>query len=279
MKLSVIITTYNSLKWLEKVLWGYSAQSHRDFEIIIGDDGSTDETRELIDQMRETTGMTIKHIWQQDKGFRKCRILNKSILAVESDYVVFTDGDCIPRSDFLTVHAREARPGNYLSGGYHKLPMSTSESITKDDILSGRCFELKWLKANGLKSSLKNTKLTATTFSAQILNRLTPTACNFKGSNGSVWLKDIIAINGFDERMPWGGLDREFGVRLINSGVKPKHVRYNAIVLHLDHKRGYKDPEIMRNNKQLRLQNQRNRVVRTEYGIAQLPEASDATFA
>lgn len=279
MNLSVIITTYNSLKWLEKVLWGYSAQSHRDFEIIIGDDGSTDETRELIDQMRETTGMTIKHIWQQDKGFRKCRILNKSILAVESDYVVFTDGDCIPRSDFLTVHAREARPGNYLSGGYHKLPMSTSESITKDDILSGRCFELKWLKAHGLKSSLKNTKLTATTFSAQILNRLTPTACNFKGSNGSAWLKDIIAINGFDERMPWGGLDREFGVRLINSGVKPKHVRYNAIVLHLDHKRGYKDPEIMRNNKQLRLQNQRNRVVRTEYGIAQLPEASDATSA
>jgi len=279
MKLSVIITTYNSLKWLEKVLWGYSAQSHREFEIIIGDDGSTDETRELIDQMRETAGMTIKHIWQQDKGFRKCRILNKSILAVESDYVVFTDGDCIPRSDFLTVHAHEARPGNYLSGGYHKLPMSTSESITKDDILSGRCFELKWLKAHGLKSSLKNTKLTATTFSAQILNRLTPTACNFKGSNGSVWLKDIIAINGFDERMPWGGLDREFGVRLINSGVKPKHVRYNAIVLHLDHKRGYKDPEIMRNNKQLRLQNQRNRVVRTEFGIAQLPEASDATFA
>ena len=279
MKLSVIITTYNSLKWLEKVLWGYSAQSHREFEIIIGDDGSTDETRELIDQMRETAGMTIKHIWQQDKGFRKCRILNKSILAVKSDYVVFTDGDCIPRSDFLTVHAHEARPGNYLSGGYHKLPMSTSESITKDNILSGRCFELKWLKAHGLKSSLKNTKLTATTFSAQILNRLTPTACNFKGSNGSVWLKDIIAINGFDERMPWGGLDREFGVRLINSGVKPKHVRYNAIVLHLDHKRGYKDPEIMRNNKQLRLQNQRNRVVRTEFGIAQLPEASDATFA
>jgi len=279
MKLSVIITTYNSPKWLEKVLWGYSAQSHQDFEIIIGDDGSTDQTRELIDQMRETTCMTIKHIWQQDKDFRKCRILNKSILAVESNYVVFTDGDCIPRSDFLTVHAREARPDNYLSGGYHKLPMSTSESITKDDILSGRCFELKWLKAHGLKSSLKNTKLTATTFSAQILNRLTPTACNFKGSNGSVWLKDIIAINGFDERMPWGGLDREFGVRLINSGVKPKHVRYNAIVLHLDHKRGYKDPDIMRNNKQLRLQNQRDRVVRTKFGIVQLPQSRDATPA
>lgn len=270
MKLSVIMTTYNSPEWLEKVLWGYSVQTHKEFEIIIGDDGSTDDTRKLIDRMRDSTGMTIKHIWQQDKGFRKCRILNKSIVAVESDYVVFTDGDCIPRSDFLAVHASEAEPGYYLSGGYHKLPMSTSQAITKDDILSGRCFELKWLKQHGLKSSFKNSKLTASPARARILNRLTPTACNFKGSNGSAWLKDILAINGFDERMPWGGLDREFGVRLINYGIKPKHVRYNAIVIHLDHKRGYKDTEVMRQNKELRLQIQRDRVIQTEFGIAQL---------
>ena len=270
MKLSVIMTTYNAPVWLEKVLWGYSSQSHEDFEIIIGDDGSTEETRNLIARMREETGMTIKHIWQQDKGFRKCRILNKSILAAECDYVVFTDGDCIPRADFLAVHAREAEAGYYLSGGYHKLPMSTSEIINKDDILTGRCFNLQWLKAHGLKSSLKNSKLTSTALTAKILNFLTPTACNFKGSNGSAWLKDIIAVNGFDERMPWGGLDREFGVRLINSGIKAKHVRYNAIVIHLDHKRGYKDPEIMRENKQLRVQNQRNKVTTTDFGIAQL---------
>ena len=156
MKLSVIMTTYNAPVWLEKVLWGYSSQSHQDFEIIIGDDGSTEETRNLIARMREETGMTIKHIWQQDKGFRKCRILNKSILAAECDYVVFTDGDCIPRADFLAVHAREAEAGYYLSGGYHKLPMSTSEIINKDDILTGRCFNLQWLKAHGLKSSLKS---------------------------------------------------------------------------------------------------------------------------
>jgi len=51
MKLSVIMTTYNSPLWLEKVLWGYSVQSHRDFEIIIGDDGSTRETADLIERM------------------------------------------------------------------------------------------------------------------------------------------------------------------------------------------------------------------------------------
>lgn len=270
MKLSVIMTTYNSPEWLEKVLWGYSVQSHEDFEMIIGDDGSTKETQEVIDRIRDETGMKIKHVWQEDKGFRKCRILNKSILEVESEYVVFTDGDCIPRKDFLEVHAREAEPNKYLSGGYHKLPMSTSKAITKDDIISGRCFDLKWLKANGLKSSHKNSKLTATPLKAKIFNALTPTACNFKGSNGSAWLKDILAVNGFDERMPWGGLDREFGVRLTNVGIKPKHVRYNAIVIHLDHKRGYKDPELVAANKALRVDSEKQGITRTTHGIEQL---------
>lgn len=270
MKLSVIMTTYNAPEWLEKVLWGYSVQSHQDFEMIIGDDGSTDETRDIIDRVRNATDMQIKHVWQEDNGFRKCRILNKSILEVESDYVVFTDGDCIPRKDFLEVHARGAEPGRYLSGGYHKLPMSTSQTITKDDIISGRCFDLRWLKAHGLKSSHKNSKLTATPLKANIFNALTPTACNFKGSNGSAWLKDILAVNGFDERMPWGGLDREFGVRLANSGIKPKHVRYNAIVIHLDHKRGYKDPELVAANKALRVSSEKQKVTVTPCGIRQL---------
>ncbi|MEX2475458.1 glycosyltransferase family 2 protein [Marinobacter sp.] len=270
MKLSVIMTTYNSPEWLEKVLWGYSVQTHANFELIIGDDGSTEETLEVIDRIREATRMTIKHVWQEDKGFRKCRILNKSILEVASDYVVFTDGDCIPRRDFLEVHEKEAEPKRYLSGGYHKLPMSTSKTISKDDIINGHCFDLKWLKANGLRPSYKNSKLTATPLKARIFNALTPTACNFKGSNGSAWLKDIMAVNGFDERMPWGGLDREFGVRLMNSGVKPKHVRYNAIVIHLDHKRGYKDPELVAANKALRVNSKKQKVTRTDHGIEQL---------
>lgn len=272
MKISVIMTTYNSPAWLEKVLWGYSVQQHKDFEIIIGDDGSREDTRQTIDRLRAETGLAIKHVWQEDDGFRKCRILNKSILQADAPYLVFTDGDCIPRADFLAVHAAEARPEYYLSGGYHKLPMSTSEAISKDDILSGRCFDLKWLKARGLKSSYKNSKLTASPCQARLFNALTPTKCNFKGSNGSAWREDVIRINGFDERMPWGGLDREFGVRLINAGVKPKHVRYNAIVVHLDHKRGYKDPKLVNENKQLRIYNEKHGITWTDHGIAQLPE-------
>lgn len=272
MKVSVIMTTYNSPVWLEKVLWGYSVQTHKDFEIVIGDDGSTDETREVIERVKSQTGLAIRHIWQEDKGFRKCRILNKCILEADSNYLVFTDGDCIPRRDFLAVHVAEARPGTYLSGGYHKLPMATSEQITKDDIISGRCFDLAWLKAHGLKRSHKNLKLTATPGQAKLLNRITPTACNFKGSNGSVWKRDALAVNGFDERMPYGGEDREFGVRLINSGIRPKHVRYNAIVIHLDHSRGYVEPDKVLMNKQHRLRVEKEKITVTPSGIKQLSD-------
>jgi len=269
MKLSVIISTYNSPRWLEKVLWGYSVQSHQDFEIIMADDGSSDETRDLVDHMRAQTGLNIKHVWQPDEGFRKCRILNKAVLEATSDYLVFTDGDCIPRKDFLEVHANEALPGRYLSGGYHKLPMTTSEAITKDDILSGRCFDLVWLKQHGLKASYKNSKLTANRWQAQLYNTLTPTRCRFKGSNGSAWKKDVLAVNGFDETMAYGGEDREFGVRLVNNGIKRKHVRYNAIVIHLDHKRGYVDPKTVQANKSHRLNVDKQGIIQTKHGIQQ----------
>jgi glycosyltransferase involved in cell wall biosynthesis len=270
MKLSVIMATYNTPVWLEKVLWGFSVQTHDDFEIIIGDDGSTAETAELISRMKKATGMDIRHVWQSDKGFRKCRVLNKAILHAQSEYLVFTDGDCIPRRDFLEVHAREAGPGRYLSGGYHRLPMSTSKAISKEDILNGCCFSLDWLISHGLGRSFKNLKLVASYGQAGIFNRITPTRCTFKGSNSSAWLKDILNVNGFDERMPYGGLDRELGVRLINSGVRPKHVRYNAIVIHLDHSRQYSNPAAIAANKALRVSNARRKVCRTEYGIHRL---------
>ncbi|MCH2107569.1 MAG: glycosyltransferase family 2 protein, partial [Planctomycetes bacterium] len=258
--LTVIFTTYNSPAWLEKVLWGFSCQRFDAFKIIIADDGSGPETSELIDQMRAETGLQLEHVWQKDDGFRKCRVLNKAILQSESDYLVFTDGDCIPRADFLEVHAENAERGRYVSGSYYRLPMETSEAIQRDDILSGRCFDVAWLREHGLPRSQKTLKLRASARQARFLNRFTFTNCIFRGSNAAAWRDDILKVNGFDERMQYGGLDRELGVRLVNAGVQPKHVRYNAICLHLDHARGYRDEELVASNRALRLHNQRNGV-------------------
>src|SRR5690554_3276287 len=99
--IGVVITTYNSPLWLGKVLTGYECQSFKSFRVIIADDGSTDETKELIDTFKARGILTIDHVWHEDDGFRKCQILNKAISETECDYLIFTDGDCIPEPDFI----------------------------------------------------------------------------------------------------------------------------------------------------------------------------------
>lgn len=270
MRLSVIFSTYESPAWLEKTFWGFLEQSHQSFDIIVADDGSGADTRAMVDRYRDAfaeRGVDLHHEWQEDEGFRKCRILNRAIEAARNDYIVFTDGDCICRRDFLAVHAARAERGYYLSGSYFKLPMSTSLAITREDVASQRCFDWQWLRDNGLARRAKRSKIDTGPTLARVFNTLTPTACNLKGSNASAWRSDLIAAAGFDERMQWGGLDRELGVRLVNAGIKARHVRYDAICVHLDHARGYKDPAKVQANKALRLDVARRGITRTEYGI------------
>lgn len=266
-EISVIISTYNSEVWLEKVLWGYVGQSFKNFEIVIADDGSGPKTKELIDLFISTTDLKINHVWQEDQGFQKSRILNKAIVACKSDYIVMSDGDCIPRGDFLAVHNEYKEVGYFLSGGYFMLPMDISLKIDRNDILTGNCFSVNWLKSSGLKSSFKNNKLTSKGLMSKILNILTPTNASWNGHNASGWKKDIEAVNGFDERMQYGGQDRELGERLFNLGIKSKQIRYSAVCIHLDHKRGYKTPETIAKNQAIRKHTRDSKTPWTPYGI------------
>merc|ERR1712070_325953 len=99
-----IISTYNSEAWLEKVLWGYQRQTFKDFEMIIADDGSNPTTKALIDTLNSSSDFDIIHVWQEDNGFQKSQILNKAIESCNTSYIVMSDGDCIPRADFLEAH-------------------------------------------------------------------------------------------------------------------------------------------------------------------------------
>jgi len=270
LELSVIITTYNAPEWLEKVLIGYQYQDFKNFEVVIADDGSNEETKALIHRIQQKVDYPIIHVWHPDNGFQKTTILNKAILKATTDYLVFTDGDCIARKDFLSHHNTLKEEGYFLSGGYFKLPMNISKAITFDDIKTGRCFELSWLKKLGLKSSFKNNKLSANGLWADLLNSCTPTNASWNGHNASGWKKDILAINGYDTRLQYGGLDRELGERLFHLGIKSKQIRYTAICVHLDHKRGYKNAETLAKNKAIRDHNKKHKIIRTDFGITKL---------
>jgi glycosyltransferase involved in cell wall biosynthesis len=267
MKITVIISTYNAEEWLEKVLIGYSNQTYKDFDVIIVDDGSRPTTKELIDSYAASYPVPIKHLWHEDLGYRRQEILNVAIVAAQSDYILMTDGDCIPRKDFVAIHAKLAEPGKFLSGGYCKLPIKSSKAITKDVILSQECFELKWLRAIEPVNFSNTLKLGANVLFGKFLDLISPTNPSFNNCNSSGFKADMIAINGYDERMKDGGPDREFGERLENYGIEGKQIRHKAIVLHLDHPRGYKTPESLAANLAIRKQVRNKKLKWTKHGI------------
>ena len=269
MKASVIMSTYNAEAWLEKVIWGFSVQTERDFEIIIADDGSGPKTKALIVALREQTDIPLVHVWQEDNGFQKTQILNKAIVASKADYLIFTDGDCIPRNDFVATHLQYRRKKAFLSGGYFKLPMDASLAITKDDIAAQRCFDVKWLVKQGLATPNK-LKLSAKGFTAKLLNFLTPTKATWNGHNASCWKSELLAINGFNHEMQYGGEDRELGERLVNNGLKPIQIRYAAICVHLDHARSYVSDVAWQKNNAIREYTKKHKVIKTPTGIEQL---------
>ena len=266
-QISIILSTYNQPSWLEKALQGYEFQTFKDFEILIADDGSKDETKLLIENYKKKSKLKITHIWHKDNGFQKTIILNKSIISSKSDYLLFSDGDCIPRSDFVEKHISHREKKYFLSGGYFKLPLSISEIISLDDIKNQNCFDINWLKKNGLNSSIKNYKLTARGYTEKLLNSFTPTKATWNGHNSSGWKKDILNVNGFDERMQYGGEDRELGERMLNLGIRSKQLRYSAVCLHLDHARGYVKQEMIKKNNIIRKKVKQTKSVYTLHGI------------
>lgn len=267
MKISVIASTYNAEEWLEKVLLGYAHQTWRDFELIIADDGSRPSTQALIEGFAKDYPVPLRHIWHADDGYRRQEILNQAILQADHDYVLFTDGDCIPRRDFVEVHARQAEPGRFLSGGYCKLGMELSKAIGADDIREGRCFDPGWLRARDRLGFSNALKLGATASTGRWLDAITTTRPTFNNCNSSAWKADLLAINGYDERMKYGGPDRELGERLENHGIRGKQIRHRAVCVHLDHARGYKTQESVQRNLEIRAQTRANKVTWTPYGI------------
>jgi glycosyltransferase involved in cell wall biosynthesis len=269
---SVILSTCDSPEWLRKVVWGYAGQTHHPFELVIADDGSAGDTAACIEQLRSDTQLALRHLWQPKRGFGKCRILNRAIAASAAEYLIFSDGDCIPRRDFVAQHVRLAQPGRFLSGGVVRLSPELSDRITIDDIARGRATSPRWLVAQGFPRSRKLRLLVGGGAVAGLSDTLSTTRATFNGHNASAWKSDLLRVNGFDERMGYGGLDRELGERLVNAGVRPRQIRHRAACIHLDHPRSYVDPDCLARNRAIREETRANRFAWTPYGIRQVAE-------
>jgi glycosyltransferase involved in cell wall biosynthesis len=254
MRTELILSTYNSPRALTLCLTSVACQRVRPGSICIADDGSGPETAAAIAAFRAAhPELSIRHVWHEDRGFEKGAILNRAIASSEAEFLVFIDGDVMIHPDFVARHLELARPGRFSTGSLIRLDAATTAAVTPDMIRDGTVFRRDWLRAHGAIDRF-GTWLKTMPFPMPVQNLLeilTPVQKALCGANASLFRADALRVNGYDEGIKYGGGDKEFGVRLSNAGVRGRHLRYTAPLVHLDHPRGYADPEKIRRHKAL----------------------------
>jgi len=239
-KISIIIAAYNYLDSLKLTLHSIARQSFNDFEVIIADDGSKQDVVEWLTEYKASdNGFDVKHIWQPDEGFRKCRLLNRALLKSRGEYIVFIDADCILSKDFIEVHWRMCERGRFLGGRRTMINEQLASKISHKTIDGGKFDGITlWGIFNAINGNIKYYEEGLRFF--RIIRG--ETKFSLLGSNFSAYKDDLYEVNGFDEdyESRGGGEDTDIAYRLELNGCKMKSVRYLAIQHHQGHPRGEK---------------------------------------
>lgn len=230
--ISLIILSQGSPKLLEKTLWSFMQQTFRDFEILIFEEDFNFKVRMLIDNFNNNYAGSRIHISLQKRDERK--IFDDLLTSCNASYIVFTASGCIAREDFLQTHYERRENGTYLTGGDYKLPIKLYNLISKNSILTQRCFDVDWLLNNGLQPSYLNQKLRSGFVLSKLMENFTPVDASWCNLNSSTWLENLKILFGSEERDNINISEKEINRGLLDQGLKPKQIRYSAICLNSD---------------------------------------------
>lgn len=273
---SIILLTYNWPTALALALNALARQTLLPSEVIVADDGSTEETRVLIESYMADYPMPLRHVWHEDRGFRAGAARNRGIAASRSDYLILLDGDMVAHPRLVADHMTFAEPGCFLAGGRLRASARETTRLLQggaprfDPFMDGifdaphdfrRYHALRWLAMARRKARRPGRVM----------------SCNM-----SFWRNDVLAANGFDERMEgYGSEDLELAARLRNAGLRQKQLKFAALAVHLEHtSRAPADPDdISMPNNQLLRETVSRKLTRCELGIAQYLEEQSSQSA
>ena len=231
MFVSVLISTYNWKEALALCVRSVFHQTIKPAEIVIADDGSNNDTRCLIEELRNETDIPIVHVWHEDKGFRKTEILNKAIMQVSNPYIIQIDGDVVLDKHFIADHLELAEKGYFVCGSRVGVNQFQTEAFFKTcGDFRPRFFQLTFMyMLNSLRSRIVRKYLEKRYFPKDI-KRL-------RGCNMAFWKDDLLLVNGYNEDLTmWGQEDTEIAYRLIFAGIKKKFLKAGGVEYHLYHK-------------------------------------------
>jgi len=257
MKATLIISTYNWPQALELVLLSALKQTQLPDEIIVADDGSTQETATLIDSFKSKFKIPLVHVSHEDDGFRKSVILNKAIALAKGDYIIQADGDCILHSNYVEDHLHYAHKSTYLFG--------SRVNIQKDYL--DTLFNTKQIRFNVFSNGIKKrTRALHVPFLSQFYSASNQFSKKYRGCNTSYFKSDFVAVNGYNEDFKgWGREDSELALRFHNFGLQGKRLRYRGIVFHIYHNE--KSKNRLEINNDIELQTIAKKVVWCKNGV------------
>lgn len=256
MKITLIISTYNFPVALNLCLDSITRQSVKPDEVVVADDGSSQETASLINSWRERLPMPLKHVWQENKGFRKTIIMNKGFAVCTGDYIIQIDGDIIMHRHFIKDHLRYARQGQFVCGSRSRITEKHTNLLKE-----GRKLKFSFFRP-GLYDRMNALR-------CRLLTPLFYDYDHLRGCNMSFWRDDILAINGYDETITaYGYEDEDVQERLKRIGKKKIFIKFMCIEYHVWHPEHPTKKDLAQTRKLIDKNNEQN-LIRSEKGIAQ----------
>ena len=240
MKISVIVPVYNRLEHLRALLLCLLKQKKQPDELIITDDGSSQKVLDFIGDLIPKLEFKVKHIYQEDKGFRKTRALNNAVRNSIGDLLIFCDQDLIFGEEYVETIAGNIKENIFLMGRAHTLKREEKDFVLEN-------IE----KINSYEEIVKNLPDSYIPTIKKMLNedkrrrllktfKLAKRGIKLVGMSYALMKNAYIKVNGYDENyIGWGQEDDDFGNRLTVAGINGKELVTPNIQLHLWH---YSDP-------------------------------------
>jgi glycosyltransferase involved in cell wall biosynthesis len=224
---ALVINTCEQPDYLARVLRAVTRQINAPDEVLLADDGSGEETREVFANWAAARSHPTEHVWQRNEGFRRARILNQAIARAHNDYIIFLDGDTVPHPRFVAEHRALARPGCFVQGRRALIEQEAAGQFGKGELAHDRRRAFWSGQMRGV----------ANAFHWPIpFRRFRSGLRGIRGCNLGIWRADLLRVNGYNEAFTgWGREDAELASRLMNSGVRRLDVRGWLLCYHLWH--------------------------------------------
>ncbi|MFC0323768.1 glycosyltransferase [Gallibacterium melopsittaci] len=261
---SLIITTYNRPDALEAVLNSVLQQHQLPTEVLVADDGSTEETKKVIERYQALYPIPLIHCWQPDEGFKLAESRNRALATAKGDYIIVIDGDMVLHPLFVQDHIRYAKRNVFVQGSRVSLPAAKTDEILRQP---SHYPMIKWYQP-GIETRLEK-RLSACHlyWINQILHKAkTNYYKGVRGCNMAFFREDALKVNGFNnDFVGWGREDSEFVARFFNAGMKRRDIRFAAIAYHLWHKEEARDA--LPQNDQLLAQAINDKIIYCKNGV------------